>query len=162
MPPSEFLALCGHFCLEPIACARRDPESKGTVEAGVRYVKRNALAGREDELVCWDDYRRFAVTWRDEVANVRLHQTTRQRPVDRFAQECGALRPLPGFAFDTDEVVPAIVSSHARVHFDGNRYSVPPQLQNTTVMIRASDTQVRVIANGCSIVNSSSSISALC
>ena len=37
------------------------------------------------------------------------------------------LRPLPGFEFDTDEVVPAIVSSHARVHFDGNRYSVPPK-----------------------------------
>jgi transposase len=144
----EFLALCGHFCLEPIACERRDPESKGTVEAGVRYVKRNALAGREDELLCWDDYRQLAVTWRDEVANVRLHQTTRQRPVDRFAQESGVLRPLPGFAFDTDEVVPAIVSSHARIHFDGNRYSVPPALQNATVMIRASDTQVRVIANG--------------
>ena len=25
----EFLALCGYFCLEAIACARRDPESKG-------------------------------------------------------------------------------------------------------------------------------------
>jgi transposase len=144
----EFLALCGHFCLEPIACERRDPESKGTVEAGVRYVKRNALAGREDELINWDDYRQLAVTWRDEVANVRLHQTTRQRPVDRFAQESAVLRPLPGFAFDTDEVVPAIVSSHARIRFDGNRYSVPPTLQNATVMIRASDTQVRVIANG--------------
>ncbi len=144
----EFLALCGHFCLEPIACERRDPESKGTVEAGVRYVKRNALAGPEDELVCWDDYQQLAVTWRDEVANVRLHHTTRQRPVDRFTQESGVLRPLPRFEFDTDEVVPAIVSSHARIHFDGNRYSVPPRLQNTTVMIRASDTQVRVIANG--------------
>ncbi len=144
----EFLALCGHFCLEPIACERRDPESKGTVENGVRYVKRNALAGREHELVSWDDYRRLSVTWRDEVANVRLHQRTRQRPVDRFAQESEVLRPLPGFVFDTDEVVPAIVSSHARVHFDGNRYSVPPTLQNTTVMIRASDTQVRVIAHG--------------
>lgn len=144
----EFLAVCGHFCLEPIACERRDPESKGTVEAGVRYVKRNALAGREDELLCWDDYQQLAVTWRDEVANVRLHHTTRQRPIDRFAQESGVLRPLPGFAFDTDEVVPAIVTSHARVHFDGNRYSVPPHLQNVTVMIRASDTQVRVMANG--------------
>ncbi len=144
----EFLALCGHFCLEPIACERRDPESKGTVENGVRYVKRNALAGREHELVSWDDYRRLSVTWRDEVANVRLHQRTRQRPVDRFAQESEVLRPLPGFVFDTDEVVPAIVSSHARVHFDWNRYSVPPTLQNTTVMIRASDTQVRVIAHG--------------
>ena len=31
----EFLALCGHFCMEPIACAARDPESKGIVEGGV-------------------------------------------------------------------------------------------------------------------------------
>ncbi len=31
----EFLALCGYFCLEPIACAARDPESKGIVEGGV-------------------------------------------------------------------------------------------------------------------------------
>ncbi len=45
----EFLALCGHFCLEPIACAARDPESKGIVEGGVRYVKHNALAGRGEE-----------------------------------------------------------------------------------------------------------------
>ena len=35
----DFLALCGHFYLEPIACAARDPESKGIVEGGVRYVK---------------------------------------------------------------------------------------------------------------------------
>ena len=46
----EFLALCGYFCLQPIACERRDPESKGIVERGVRYVKHNALAGRADEL----------------------------------------------------------------------------------------------------------------
>lgn len=26
--------------LEPVACERRDPESKGVVEAGVHYVKR--------------------------------------------------------------------------------------------------------------------------
>ena len=29
----EFLALCGHYYLQPIACERRDPESKGIVEA---------------------------------------------------------------------------------------------------------------------------------
>src|SRR6202163_2468769 len=48
--PPEFLALCGYFCMQPIACQRRDPESKGVVEAGVRYVKHNALAGRGEEL----------------------------------------------------------------------------------------------------------------
>ena len=36
---------------------RRDPESKGMVEANVGYVKRNALQGRDEELENWDDYR---------------------------------------------------------------------------------------------------------
>ena len=52
----EFLALCGYFCLQPIACERRDPESKGIVEGGVRYVKHNALAGRAEELTRFEDY----------------------------------------------------------------------------------------------------------
>ena len=90
----EFLALCGHFCLQPIACARRDPESKGIVEGGVRYIKRNALAGRGEELTRWEDYAPFALFWRDQVANVRLHSATQQRPVDRFQLERPLLRPL--------------------------------------------------------------------
>jgi len=144
----EFLALCGHFYLEPIACARRDPESKGIVEGTVRYIKRNALTGRAEELQAWEDYVRLATAWRDEVANVRLHHTTRQRPVDRFAEEQKRLRPLNPLAFDTDEVAHAVVSSHARVHFDGNRYSVPPKFCDQTVVIRADARQVRILAGG--------------
>lgn len=84
---SEFSALCGHFYLQPIACQRRDPESKGIVEGSVRYIKRNALAGRADELIRFEDYLAFASRWRDQTANVRIHETTRERPVDRFQQE---------------------------------------------------------------------------
>jgi Integrase core domain len=144
----EFLALCGHFCMEPIACARRDPESKGLVEAKVRYVKHNALAGRADELTSWGDYGRLAVRWRDEVANVRLHQATKQRPVDRFEQERERLRPLPALPFDTDEILSVIVTSHARVHFDGNRYSVPPAIVGKTALLRADGQRVRVLYQG--------------
>jgi transposase len=144
----EFLALCGCYCLQPIACERRDPESKGTVEGGVRYVKRNALAGRGEELVCFEDYLAFAPVWRDQVANVRIHATTRERPVDRFQQERSLLRPLPVVPFDTDEVVSAVVSPHARIEFDGNRYSVPPRVARQTVMVRASRDLVRVLHEG--------------
>src|SRR5271166_6414474 len=124
----EFLALCGYFCLQPIACERRDPESKGIVEASVRYIKRNALAGRADELIRFEGYLAFAPMWRDQVANVRIHETTRERPVDRFQKERSLLRALPTIPFDTDEIVPAVVTPHARIEFDGNRYSVPPTL----------------------------------
>jgi transposase len=144
----EFLALCGHFCMEPIACARRDPESKGRVESGVGYVKVNALAGRSEELTSWDAYQRLATTWRDEVANVREHGTTKEPPVDRFPKERALLRALPAIPFDTDEIVSAEVSSHARVRYDGNRYSVPPALVGKTVTLRANASELRVLYQG--------------
>jgi transposase len=144
----EFLALCGYFCLHPIACARRDPESKGVVEGGVRYVKYNALAGRADQLTRFEDYLALAPTWRDQVANVRLHETTRERPLDRFQNERSLLRPLPAIPFDTDEVVPAIVSPHARVAFDGNRYSAPPKFVRQTLTIRANRDELRLLHDG--------------
>jgi len=144
----EFLELCGHYCLQPIACARRDPESKGMVETNVRYVKQNALQGRDDELTGWEDYGRLAEYWRDQVANVRVHETTRERPVDRFEQERPLLRPLPSTRFDTDEIVSAVVSSHARVRFDSNRYSVPPKLVRKTVLLRADPRHVRILYQG--------------
>jgi len=144
----EFLALCGCYCLQPIACERRDPESKGIVEGGVRYVKHNALAGRGDELVRFEDYLTLAPAWRDEVANIRPHESTRERPVDRFQRERSLLRPVPAVPFDTDEVAPAVVTPHARIEFDGNRYSVPPELARRPVSIRADRDRVRILHDG--------------
>jgi transposase len=144
----EFLALCGYFCLQPVPCERRDPESKGLVEGGVRYVKHNALAGRAEELTRFEDYLALAPLWRDQVANVRLHETTRERPVDRFQRERSLLRPLPAIPFDTDEVVPAVVNPHARIEFDGNRYSTPPGFVRRPVTIRTSRDELRVLHEG--------------
>ena len=127
---------------------RRDPESKGVVEGGVRYVKHNALAGRADELLRFEDYLALAPYWRDQVANVRLHETTRERPIDRFEQERALLRPLPAIPFDTDEVVPAVVSPHARIAFDGNRYSAPPQFVRRPITLRANRDELRLLHEG--------------
>jgi transposase len=151
----EFLALCGYFCVQPVACARHDPESKGVVEGSVRYVKHNALAGRADQLLRFEDYLALAPYWRDQVANLRRHETTHERPSSRlrdrsrrFEQERALLRPLPAIAFDTDEVVPAIVSPHARIAFDGNRYSVPPQFVRRPITLRANHAQLRLLHEG--------------
>jgi len=142
------ILLCGHFCLQPVPCERRDPESKGVVEAGVRYVKHNALTGRADELLRFEDYLALAPRWRDEVANVRRHESTQERPLDRFQKECALLRPLPSIPFDTDEVLAAVVNPHARIEFDGNRYSAPPQFARKPVTIRAQQDELRLLYEG--------------
>ena len=38
----------------------------------MRYIKGNALAGRADELISFENYLAFAPKWRDQVANVRI------------------------------------------------------------------------------------------
>jgi hypothetical protein len=134
--------------LQPIACERRDPESKGIVESSVRYIKHNALTGRADELIRFEDYLAFAPRWRDQTANVRIHETTRGRPVDRFQQERSLLHALPVIPYDTNEIVPAVVTPHARIEFDGNRYSVPPTLARRPVSIRADRDEVRILHEG--------------
>jgi hypothetical protein len=129
-------------------CERRDPESKGIVEGSVRYIKGNALAGRADELISFENYLAFAPKWRDQVANVRIHETTRQRPVDRFQQERSLLHALPVIPYETDEIVPAVVTPHVRIEFNGNRYSVPPTLARQPVSIRADRDEVRILHEG--------------
>jgi transposase len=81
----EFLALYGCYCMQPIACQRIDPESKGIVEASVRYVKRNALAGLADELVRFEDYCRVGTPVarrkrKRPAAKNRMRKTPGRRP----------------------------------------------------------------------------------
>jgi hypothetical protein len=82
------------------------------------------------------------------VANRRQHETTHERPIDRFEQERALLRPLPALPFDTDEVVPVVVSPHARIKFDGNRYSAPPSLVRKPLTLRANRDEVRLLHEG--------------
>jgi hypothetical protein len=93
--------------------------------------------------VTWEDYRRVAPQWRDEVANVRLHAARKERPIDRFQKERQRLRPLPAISCDTDEVLPVVVTPHAWVHYDGNRHSVPPALVRKAVNQRPAYRQPR-------------------
>ena len=47
----EFLALCGHFGLQPIACERRDPESKGYTSSCTSFVfSEEALGNRRGSV----------------------------------------------------------------------------------------------------------------
>lgn len=135
----EFLDLCGHYRMQAVACQRKDPESKGLVEGVVRYVKHNALAGRD--LQSFGDYQRLAVTWRDHV-NARQHRTLQAAPIDCLPDE--GLRPLGAVSYDACETHSCVVSSHARVCFDSNRYSVGPEHVGRTVILKADHETVRL------------------
>ena len=94
-----------------------------------------------------------AAAWRDGTANERLHATTRERPSQRLLVERPRFRALPEHSFDTDLVIPLIVSKEARVRLDTNTYSVPHQYVGKTVHLRADDQRVRVLCDGVEVAS---------
>lgn len=145
----RFLAFAGHYLFEPTAAPVRYPEAKGRVESSIRYLRQSFFYGRTFASLA--DLREHAARWRDETANLRLHATTRERPADRLLVERARLRALPERPFDTDLVVPGIVSKEARVRLDSNTYSVPPEVVGKTVHVRADDGTVRVLLDGAEV-----------
>jgi hypothetical protein len=110
------------------------------VERGVGYAKGNALGRLEwesdealDEHLVW---------WMLNVADVRVHGTTFERPIDRFPVEQQALRPFGNHpSYLRVRHMTRKVASDGRIDVDTNRYSVPPQFIGATLdVVIESDT----------------------
>ncbi|MGH7685377.1 MAG: IS21 family transposase [Candidatus Dormibacteria bacterium] len=136
------LDFAAHYGYRPRLCRARRPQTKGKVENGIGYVRKNfwprvvSYRGAE-ELVPQ------AHTWLTDTANVRIHGTTGERPIDRLPLE--HLRRLDG-------VPPyrALVLERRRVDRDsyvsyaGNWYSVPAEHASREVWVRQTEDRVIV------------------
>jgi transposase len=129
------------FLIAP--CRPATPQHKGKVEkGGVAYVKRNFLGGRAPTslLQANQDVRQWCL----QTAGVRIHGTTKERPLLRFsALERAALRPLPEPPFDLAVWAEVIVPSDGHIVFDNAYYSVPlDQPPGTHLQVRGGAQQV--------------------
>ncbi len=113
------------YGIEPRLCRFYRAQTKGKVESGVKYVKRNALAGRRFRDL--EDLNAWLVEWCLTVADQREHGTTHERPAVRFARaEAAALRPVVHKAAPPRERSESrIVPRDGYVMVDTNRYPVP-------------------------------------
>ena len=80
-----FADFARYYGFTPHACQPYRARTKGKVESGVKYVKCNALAGRR--FSSWEELNGWLERWSSEVADVRIHGTTHERPLERFARE---------------------------------------------------------------------------
>jgi transposase len=138
-----YLQFCRDWGFEPRACAPYRARTKGKVEAGVKYVKRNALAGRSFESFA--ALESHLESWMLE-ADGRVHQTTHETPRDRFERdERDALCALPAMPLATRQRrVVRRVSADALVDIDTVRYSVPHRYVRDHVEVLVGESQVRI------------------
>ena len=126
------------FKIDP--CPPHDPQKKGIVEAGVKYLKGNFLALRSFRDLA--DLNAQAKAWVMGEAGTRCHGTTRRRPLDLFALEAPLLKPLPGVAPDLGTWHRVSVHRDCHVQFERVLYSAPFSLVGKTLWLRATDAAV--------------------
>jgi hypothetical protein len=114
----------------------------------VGYVKRNAIAGRT--CASWAALEAHLSQWLRTVADVRVHGTTGEPPLERFQRgEAAALRPLNGRPpFHWTRELTRQVHADGCVEVDTNHYSVPWRLIGETVTVRIIDEHLRVMRAG--------------
>ena len=118
------------------------PKKKGKVESAVKYVKRNFFVGRDKNDV--EDTKRDLARWVNEIANTRIHGTTHRRPIDLFAEESSALKPLPERPYEPVIWYQARVHQDSHVAFDHRLYSAPWTLIGQKLWLRATTATVEI------------------
>jgi len=138
-----YLAFCRDWDVQPRACAPYRARTKGKTEAGVKFVKRNALA--DLPFASFAALEQHLADWMVH-ADQRRHGTTREAPLVRFNRdERAALRPLPTRAVPRRvQRLRRRVALDAFVDIDTVRYSVPHRLVRDHVDVAVADDRVEI------------------
>ena len=131
-------------------CRYYRAQTKGKVESGVKYVKRNALAGQRFRDL--EDLNAYLVSWCVTEADQRVHGTTHERPAERFARGEVLLpvdlRPAP----PRERLETRIVPKDAYVAVDTNQYAVPFEWAGRQVSVQILAEQVVIRGEGDEVI----------
>jgi transposase len=112
----------------------RTPRHKGKVERQVGYAQDNALKGRSFKSLA--EQNAHLRDWEINVADKRIHGTTRRQVQQMFEEEKPHLAALP------PDLFPAFREGRRKVHRDGHveiakaYYSAPPEYTRREVWVR--------------------------
>jgi transposase len=133
-----------HYGATVLPCLPRTPEHKGKVESSVKYVKGNALAGRQFTSLA--QLNRHLADWERTVADQRIHGTTKRQVAQLFEAEKPSLLPLASSVFPLFREGPRTVHRDGHVEVDKSYYHVPPEYLRQQVWVRYDGREVRLFA----------------
>ena len=132
-----------HYGTTILPTKPRMPRHKGKIERGVGYAQNNALKGRS--FTNLQEENLFLQEWEANVADLRIHGTTRKQVRKRFdEEERPALLPLPPDRFPCFHEGRRSVHRDAHVEVDKAYYSVPPEYMGRKVWVRFDTRTVRI------------------
>jgi hypothetical protein len=136
----SFLAFATHYGFRPVACRPYRPQTKGKVERPFDYVAKNLLNARTFQSLA--HLNEVTADWLAQVADVRVHATTKKTPFELHALEQPHLLPLPACPFEYAPVLYRTVSVEGHVSYRHNRYTVPWRWIGQLLPVRVTETEV--------------------
>ncbi len=130
----------------PWICEGYDPESKGKVEAAVKFIKNNFLYA--EEFNSFQELKERFYLWLEETANRKENGTTLKSPEELFQEEQPFLKPYSGITF-SPVCPPEIrkVDKTGLISFEGNKYSVPELYQRHQVLVQKDEAGDLLVLN---------------
>lgn len=133
------LDFLSHYGIKPKTHRPYRPRTKGKVERSVLYLKDNFIKAREFSDL--PDLQAQGFHWQENVANQRVHSTTKRKPCEMFLDE--DLIPLSSIEqYRLCRTVERTVNAEGFVLLDGNRYSVPPEKVGQKVFVEQGEQRI--------------------
>jgi transposase len=133
----------GIFLIDP-----GKPNQHASVERPFHYIENNFLKRCRSKFTDLDDLNERARRWCADVANVRNHGSTRERPVDRLVRERPFLKPLPSIRPEPFRTLARLVGSDFSVAIDTHRYSVAPKYVGQPATVRLFQERLEILVGG--------------
>jgi transposase len=130
----RFTDFCRYYGYEPFLCQVADPDRKGKDEKVFAYLEPDFIRGSEFDSL--DDLNTKVRIWLDEVANRRVHGTTRRIPDEAWEQEKPLLTALPDSPFAAFDEEVRLIGPDSVVSVRGTPYTVPATLAHQTLAVR--------------------------
>lgn len=122
-------------------CRPYRPRTKGKVERLINYIKGNFLQSKS--FTSLEDSNAQAREWMSNVANNRVHGTTGKKPCDMLASET-LVNHLVLKPFNLTICTERKVSSESYIHYQGNKYSAPPETVFKTVTVEHLGEKIKI------------------
>lgn len=134
-----FLDFANYYGYNIVASPPYWPRYKGKVESGVKFIRNNFMQGIRlpKELTSLDQLNKEAVLWVKNIANNRIHATTKERPFERWLKEktyLGFPDALPDY--QTSPFLIRFSTKDQLVQYKQNFYSVPKEFAWKKLFVR--------------------------
>lgn len=138
----KIVDFCHHYGTAILPAKPGVPRHKGKIERGIGYVQSNALKGRAFASLA--EQNSFLAQWETNVADRRIHGTTREQVCTAFEKEKPFLKPLPPMLFPCFGEGTRIVHRDGYVEVKGAYYMVPWEYTGKELWVRWESHLVRI------------------